>query len=93
MIKAFSLPRFEEEHDYNLQDESDDGSGEEDGDNVETLEELEDFYSEHNQHVPYFGHVLQLVIKDGFKQAASINKVLNKASSIVSYVEKIHPFI
>ena len=44
------------------------------------LEELEDFYSELNQHVPCFAHVLQLVIKDGFKQAASINKVLNKAS-------------
>lgn len=85
MIKAFSLPRFEEEHDDNLQDESDDDSGEEDVENVETLEELEDFYSEFNQHVQCFAHVLQLVIKDGFKQAASTNKVLNKASSIVSH--------
>ena len=88
MIKAFSLPGFEEEYDDNLEDESDDDSEEEGRENVETLEELEDFYSELNQHVSCFAHVLQLVIKDGFKQAASINKVLNKASSIVSHVRK-----
>ena len=88
MIKAFSLPGFEEEYDDNLEDESDDDSEEEGRENVETLEELEDFYSELNQHVSCFAHVLQLVIKDGFKQATSINKVLNKASSIVSHVRK-----
>ena len=48
----------------------------------------EDHYCELNQHIPYFAHVLQLVIKDGFKQAANINKALNKASSIVSHVRK-----
>ena len=78
MIKTFSLPGFEEEYDDNLENESDDDSEEEGRGNVETLEELEDFYSELNQHVSCFAHVLQLVIKDGFKQAASINKVLNK---------------
>ena len=88
MIKAFSLPGFEEEYDDNLEDESDDDSEEEGRENVETLEELEDFYSELNQHVSCFAHVLQLVIKDGFTQAASINKVLNKTSSIVSHVRK-----
>ena len=85
MTKAFSLPGFEE-YDDNLEDESDDDSGEED--NRESVEELEDYYSELNQHVPCFAYVLQLVIKDGFKQAASINKALNKASSIVSHVRK-----
>lgn len=60
--------------------ESDDNSGEEDRENVKELED--------HQHVPCFAHVLQLVIKDGFKQAASINKALYKASSIVSHVRK-----
>ena len=90
--KTFSLPGFEEEHDNNLQDDSDVDSrpGEEDGEDIEseTLEELEDFYSELNQHVSCFAHALQLVIKDVFKQAASINKVLSKASGIVSHVRK-----
>ena len=87
MMKAFSLPEFEkyDESNNNLEDESDDDSGDEDRENVETLENI---CSEHNQHVPCFAHVLQLVIKDGFKQAARINKILSKASSIVSHVRK-----
>ena len=40
------------------------------------------------QHAPCFAHTLQLVIKDGFKQAPNINKVMKKATAIVSYVHK-----
>ena len=39
-------------------------------------------------HVPCFTHTLQLAIKDGFKQAPNINKVMKKATAIVSYVHK-----
>ena len=88
MLKAFSLPGFEEENDDDSEDEIDDSEGEE----VEKLEmpqELQDdIYSDLNQHIPCFAHILQLVIKDGFKQAPSINKVLSKASGIVSHVRK-----
>ena len=38
--------------------------------------------------IPCFAHVLQLVIKDGFKQASNINKVLSKVSTIVKHVRK-----
>ena len=37
-------------------------------------------------HIPCFAHTLQLVIKDAFKEAHGIRKVLSKASSIVSHV-------
>ena len=43
-----------------------------------------------NQQIPCFAHTLRLVIKDGFKSAAKINKVLSKASSIVAHVRKSH---
>ena len=35
-----------------------------------------------------FAHTIKLVIKDGFKQAGIINKVLSKVSTIVSHVHK-----
>ena len=41
-----------------------------------------------NEHVSCFAHTLQLVIKDGFKQAAGIDKVLAKTSAIVTHVRK-----
>ena len=40
------------------------------------------------QHDSCFAHTIQLVAKDGFKNAKAINKVLAKAASIVSYVRK-----
>ena len=40
------------------------------------------------EHDPCFAHSIQLVVKDGFKDARGINKVLSKAASIVSYVRK-----
>ena len=41
-----------------------------------------------NEHVSGFAHTLQLVIKDGFKQADAINTVLAKASAIISHIRK-----
>ena len=40
-----------------------------------------------NEHVSCFAYTLQLVIKDGFKQAG-INKVLTKTSAIMMHVRK-----
>ena len=42
--------------------------------------------SEVSQQICRFAHTLQFVIKDGFKQAGSINKLLSKVSAIVSHV-------
>ncbi len=50
-----------------------------------------DFYDELcqvSEHLPCFAHMLQLVIKDGFKQAGNITKVVSKCSTIVSHVKK-----
>ena len=40
------------------------------------------------EHHGCFAHVLQLVVKDGFKRASQIGKVINKCSKIVSHVTK-----
>ena len=80
MIKAFSLPGFP--------DESDDDDDDTD-DSLEISDPLIDIYDDlHNEHIPCYAHTLQLVIKDGFKQAGNISKVLGKASAIVSHVQK-----
>ena len=52
------------------------------------LKDLQDdmIYDDLYEHIPCFAHTLQLVIKDGFKQDACNNKVLSKASAIVSHV-------
>ena len=84
MIKAFSLPGFSAQR-----DDSDDDSEVED--EFETPSVLaDDIYGDiTNEHIPCFAHTMQLTIKDGFKQASSINKVLSKASGIVSHVKKL----
>ena len=39
-----------------------------------------------HQHYPCFNHILQLIVKDGLKQAASMTKVLAKVSRLVSHI-------
>ena len=87
MLKAFSLPGFEDCHDNT--DEGDDSDNEDGADDTDTEpEEDPTMYAYIQQHLSCFAHTLQLVIKDGFKQAGAINKVLAKASAIVAHVRK-----
>ena len=81
MVKAFTLPGFEDidtESDININDDTYD-------DVPEAVDISEDIVREHDS---CFAHTLQLVVKDGFKEAGAINKVLAKASSIVSHVRR-----
>ena len=90
MIKAFSLPGFEEDEILLENEVESDELEEEQEDNYQLEGNIRtDVYSEFNQHISCFAHVLQLFIKDGFKQASSINKVLNKVSDIVKHVRKL----
>ena len=86
MVKAFSLPGFKGA------DVDDNADEDMESDLLPTDEsESQEFYDDLcqvNEHVPCFAHVLQLVVKDGLKQAGNIVKVLNKCSSIVSHVKK-----
>ena len=53
--------------------------------------EKEDVYDELieiSTHVGCFPHTIQQIIKDGFNQAGTINKVLSKVSTIASHVHK-----
>ena len=72
MLKAFSNPNFEKTGRNNLEgEESDDNYDDENEDSV-TIDDLEtlQFYDDLgnvSEHSPCFAHMLQLVIKDGFK--------------------------
>ena len=87
MMKAFSLPGFENSSTV-TENTSDDESDEEDTLTPESPDS--DLYEQltHNEHITCFAHTLQLVIKDGFKKAGQINKVLSKAASLVAHVRK-----
>ena len=53
--------------------------------------EKEDVYDELieiSTHVRWFPNTIQQIIKDGFNQAGTINKVLSKVSTIASHVHK-----
>lgn len=84
MIKAFSLPRFSAQP----EDDSDDDSELEDEFEASSVLPADIYDDITNEHIPCFAHTMQLAIKDVFKQASSINKVLSKASGIVSHVKK-----
>ena len=84
MLKAFRLPSFDvliaDELDSEPSDEVDEG----DIQSVDLTNSLI-YLPEHDS---CFINTLQLVVKDGFKQAGMINKVLANTANIVSYVRR-----
>ena len=84
MVKAFKLPGFQNE-----EDEEDDEEVEEDDsgtdDEVESGTVFDSLPAEHHG---CFAHILQLVVKDGFKNASQIERIVNKCSKIVSKVRR-----
>ncbi|KAK2157685.1 hypothetical protein LSH36_186g00054 [Paralvinella palmiformis] len=74
MLKAFRLPGFSTEPESDDEDE------------LEAVDLNHDLQLL-TEHDPCFAHSLQLVVKDGFKDTASSNKVLSKAANnMVSHV-------
>ena len=86
MIKAFRLPGFGVEHENEESDSDDDDV--KDDENEILAANLSECMVYLPQHDSCFARTIQLVVKDGFKNAKAINKVLAKAASIVSYVRK-----
>ena len=91
MVKAFSIPDFVKgREEASISEDSDDINKESLHDDIDfelKTTEFHDVLSDICDHIPCFTHTLQLVIKYGFKEAGNINKVLAKASSIVSHVK------
>ena len=97
MVKAFKLPNYTGEGDDD--DESvDSAEGDEmqpvtiDG-NLDIDADFNDFYmdaSSFSKRIACFTHVLQLVVKDGLKEAGPLQSVIAKASKLVSHVRKSH---
>ena len=83
VVKAFKFPGFSKGND----DQPESELGSEDEDSVDDVEPVDieeaglEFLPEHDT---CFAHTLQLVVKDGFKEAESLNKVLVKAGKIVT---------
>lgn len=83
MLKAFSNPSFEKTGRSNLEGEESDDNYDDENDDSLSIDDLEtlQFYDDLgniSEHSPCFTHMLKLVIKDGFKQASAIVKVLKK---------------
>ena len=81
MLKAFRLPGFQLEEDGSEADSDADDKE----DSVDVID-LEGSMTYLPQLDSCFSHTLQLMVKDGFKNSRGINKVLAKATNIVSYV-------
>lgn len=76
MLRAFELLTVVEESVVNVEDDSEDEEL--------TPEEFESELPVTDQ--PCFAHTVQLVIKDGLKEAAQVNKVLGKVSKLVTHI-------
>ena len=86
MVKAFSLPGY-----INTYQESDISESEDDND--DHSEDIFDYEDDVLDLLPptrssCFAHTLQLVVKDGLKNAGVFTKVVSKVSTIVSFVHK-----
>jgi hypothetical protein len=83
MIKAFKLPGYTEDEDEDDEEEEDCDHGQ--GGEELNIEAETNFPTEHHG---CFAHVLQLVVKDGFKVAKQIDNIIKKCSKIVSHIRK-----
>ena len=87
MVKAFSLPGYEEEIQENeiISDEEDDEHDLEECDSESSTLIDQAIPADHHG---CFAHKLQLVIKDGFKQASQIERIIRKCPKFVSHTKK-----
>lgn len=85
MLSAFSLPGFTEIIASSVAEEDDDDSDDLDP-QTETDPEL--YVVLPTDHSSCFAHTLQLVVKDGFKEAEYLNERVKKVSKLVSYVHR-----
>ena len=81
MVKAFTLPGME---DLTIDDDDED----EDEEQLEEQPLPDDLEDLQGQRSPCFAHTLQLVVKDGLKEAKQLNKIIKKVSKIVSHCRK-----
>ena len=99
MVKAFKLPGYEIENEEEDNTDSElecleyDESDYLSEGKVECVQSSEPEFSTYLDGLPAehhgcFAHVLQLVVKDGFKRVPQIDKIIRKCSKIVSHVRK-----
>ena len=80
MVKAFTLPGMD---DLATDDDEDD-----DDDYLMEQPLPDDLVYLQGQRSPCFAHTLQLVVKDGLKEAKQMTKIIRKVSKIVSHCRK-----
>ena len=83
MLKAFRLPGFDS---ITVDDSNSDSCDKEDDDEDIQPIDLKDCLIYTQEHDSCYIHTIQLVVRDGFREAGTMNKILAKAANIVSYV-------
>lgn len=85
MVKAFSIPGYEDE-DISQDQDSDESDNEVSSSDQEADSDFDICLP---QHVRCYAHSLQLVVKDGLKECSThLKTIVNKASQIVNHVRK-----
>ncbi|KAJ8273908.1 hypothetical protein GJAV_G00106820 [Gymnothorax javanicus] len=85
IVKAFTLPGME---DLATSEDEDVEEEEEEEDDLQEQPLPDELKHLQAQRSPCFAHTLQLVVKDGLKEAAAVQKVIKKVSKIVSHCRK-----
>lgn len=85
MMKAFNLPGYERNEEM---EEDDDTNIDEEDIDFTSIDDYNDSLDLPVEHHGCFAHALQLIVKDGFKKAGQVNRVIAKCSKLVSHVRK-----
>ena len=93
MIAAFALPGFTEPMIKSVTTADpfeNDGDDHLEADDLVSTDDLtEELYDVlPTEHSPCFAHSLQLVVKDGLKEAGQLNRVISKTAKLVSFIHK-----
>ena len=88
IVKAFSLPGFQDDSLHtNRDDEDNEGDEDEEDEKINEMD-LHDSLDYVSEHDTCFAHTLQLVIKDGFKEIGTVSNILAKVGTIVAHARR-----
>ena len=88
MVNAFSLPGMGSLVMIPNDDDANDASDDDDNDDLQEVTVTDEFDFLLPHRTPCFAHTLQLMVKDGLKQAGKMKNVIAKVGNLVSHVRR-----